>query len=149
LCIYVSNKYPRRACLAGKASRRNPIIAQRRVETDFADTGKDLHRRLEEAQYDLFTDAWPAIEAGDVETTPQDESKGEYHSVEDFQALCELDPDAEVRVKDFLDRLRALTFPPFDNARIEVDSETYYVDVEIRPESDESGEQSEGLLSSY
>jgi len=28
-------------------------IAQRAVETDFADTGKDLHRRLEEAQFKL------------------------------------------------------------------------------------------------
>jgi len=90
---------------------------------------------------------WPAIEAGDVETTLQDESEGEYHSVEDFQQLCELDPDAEVRVREFLNRLRALTFPPFDNAHIEVDGETYYVDVEIRPESDES--EPDGLLSSY
>lgn len=125
------------------------IIAQREVEMDFTDTGKTLHRRLEGAQFDLFTDAWPAIEAGGVETTPQDESTGEYHSVEDFQQLCELDPNEEIRVKDFLDRLRALTFPPFDNAHIEVDGETYYVDIEIRNESDDSGAQSEGLLSSY
>jgi len=102
---------------------------------------------LADTQYDLFTDAWPDIEAGEVETTPQDESAGECHSVEDFQALCELNPNAEVRVKDFLDRLRALTFPLFDNARIEVDGETYYVDVEIRPESDDS--EPDGLLSSY
>lgn len=50
-------------------------------------------------------------------------------------------------MKDFLDRLCALTFPPFDNACIEVDGETCYVDIEIRPESDESGP--DGLLSSY
>jgi methionyl-tRNA formyltransferase len=125
------------------------IIAQREVETDFADTGKDLHRRLEDAQFDLFTQVWPDIEAGEVETTPQEESTGEYHSVEDFQDLCGLDPDEEVRVKDFLNRLRALTFPPFNNARIAVDGETYYVDIEIRKEGDDSGEQAEGLLSSY
>jgi methionyl-tRNA formyltransferase len=102
---------------------------------------------LADTQYDLFTDAWPAIEADEVETTPQDESAGEYHSVEDFQELCELDPNEEVRVKDFLDRLRGLTFLPFDNARIEVDGETYYVDVEIRSESDDS--EPDGLLSPY
>ena len=39
------------------ASPRSPIIAQRPVETDFADTAKDLHRRLEEVQFDLFTNA--------------------------------------------------------------------------------------------
>jgi methionyl-tRNA formyltransferase len=123
------------------------IIDQRPVETDFADTAKDLHRRLEDAQYDLFTDAWPGIERGEVEVTPQDTEVGTYHSVEDFQDLCELNPNEEVRVKDFLDRLRALTFPPFDNAHIEVDGETYYVDVEIRSATDNA--EPDGLLSSY
>lgn len=126
------------------------IITQRTVETDFADTGKDLHRRLEDAQYDLFTDAWPAIERGETETTPQDESNGEYHSVEDFQQLCELNPDEEVRVKDFLNRLRALTFPPFDNAYIELDGTRYYVDVSITPESATGDDDDpDGMLSAY
>jgi len=125
------------------------IIAQREVETDFADTGKDLHERLEKAQFDLFTDVWPDVVAGEIEATPQDSEAGTYHSVDDFLETCELDPDEEVRVKEFLDRLRALTFPPFDNATIEVDGQAYYVDIEIRPVSDEPDEKSEGLLSSY
>jgi methionyl-tRNA formyltransferase len=124
------------------------IVARREVETDFSDTGKDLHRRLETAQFDLFTDVWPDVEAGDIERTPQDDA-GTYHSKEDFLDLCDLDPDAEVRVEEFLDRLRALTFPPFDNARLEVDGETYYVDVEIREASEEAEETTDGLLSSY
>lgn len=123
------------------------IVARREVETDFSDTGKDLHGRLETAQFDLFTEVWPDVEAGDIERTPQEDS-GTYHSTDDFRDLCDLDPDAEVRVGDFLDRLRALTFPPFDNARIEVDGETYYVDVEIR-EAGEGEEKTDGLLSSY
>lgn len=124
------------------------IIAQRQVETDFADSGKDLHRRLETAQYDLFTEVWPDIEAGEIEGTPQSNERGTYHTTRDFLDLCELDPDEEVRVKDFLDRLRALSFPPFDNAEIEVNGKTYYVDVEIRRDSTE--ETPEGnMLSSY
>lgn len=125
------------------------IIAQREVETDFADTGKDLHERLEKAQFNLFTDVWPDVVAGKIEVTPQDPEAGTYHSVDDFLEACELDPDEEVGVKEFLDRLRALTFPPFDNATIEVDGQAYYVDIEIRPASDEPDEKSEGLLSSY
>lgn len=80
---------------------------------------------------------------GEVKTTPEDG----YHSVENFQQFCELDPVEKGRVKDLFDRLRALTFSPFDNAHIEVNGGTRYVDVETRPESDDS--DPDGLLSSY
>jgi methionyl-tRNA formyltransferase len=124
------------------------MIAQRRVETDFSDTGKDLHRRLERAQYDLFVDTWPDLEAGTVESTPQDESAGTYHTVAEFEKLCELDPDAEYTVEELLDVLRALTFPPFDNAYVELDGTRYYVEVSIRAGEDDR-ETREGFLTSY
>jgi len=125
------------------------IIAQQAVETDFADTGKDLHKRLEDAQFELFTEVWPDVVAGTIEAKPQDPEAGSYHSVNDFLEACELDPEEKVRVKQFLDRLRALTFPPFDNATIEVDGQTYYVDIEIRRAENQSEDKSEGLLFSY
>lgn len=125
------------------------IIAQRKVETEFSDTGKKLHERLEDAQFDLFTETWPGIESGEVEYTPQDDTAGDYHSKADFVELCELDPDEEVSVKTLLDRLRALTFPPFDNAYLDIDGERYYVDLEIRKVAEEADEKTDGLLSSY
>ncbi len=125
------------------------IIAQREVDTEFSDTGKQLHERLEDAQFELFTETWPEIESGEVESLPQDDDAGSYHSKSEFIELCELDPEEHVTVKQLLDRLRALTFPPFDNAALEIDGETYYVDVEIRKETDQPEEKSDGLLSSY
>jgi len=110
------------------------IIARREVETGFSDTGKDLYERLEDAQVDLFRDTWPDIETGDVSITEQSEDAGTYHCQSEFEDLCALDPEETVRVKEFLDRLRALTFPPYDNAAIEVDGETYYVEIEITKE---------------
>lgn len=110
------------------------IIARREVETDFTDTGKDLYKRLEDAQVALFKETWPDIVIGDVSPTSQDEEAGTYHQTDDFEELCELDPDAEIRVKDFLDRLRALTFPPYNNLEIEIDDETYYIEVDIHKE---------------
>jgi methionyl-tRNA formyltransferase len=125
------------------------ILAQRRVETGFSDTGKELHERLEDAQFELFTDVWPEIESGEIEHTPQDDTAGRYHSKADFIELCELDPEEEVSVKTLLDRLRALTFPPFDNAYLEIDGERYYVDVEIRKAAEETDKKTDDLLSSY
>jgi methionyl-tRNA formyltransferase len=125
------------------------VIAQTKVKTDFADTGKDLHRRLEEVQFDLFTDTWPEIESDNVEREAQEADSGTYHSTADFRELCEIDPDETVRVKDFLDVLRALTFPPFDNAHVEIEGNKYYVDVDIRKAVEEAEEQTDGLISSY
>lgn len=110
------------------------IIARRTVDTDFADTGKDLYERLEDAQFDLFTETWPRIEDGSIEPQPQDSDAGTYHTTDEFDNLCELDPDAEYTVKDLLDRLRALTFPPYDNAYVEIDGDRYYVEINIERE---------------
>jgi len=124
------------------------IIAKKKVETSFDDTGKSLYERLEQAQYELFTENWPEIESGNVETVSQDED-GTYHEVQEFEELCELNPKDEYTVKEILNHLRALTFPPFDNAFVEVEGEKYYVDINIRHEGDERNEDSEGFLSSY
>jgi methionyl-tRNA formyltransferase len=110
-----------------------PIISQRRVETEFSDTGKDLYERLEDAQVELFKQTWPTVEADEESTTQQDRDAGTYHRTDDFETLCELDPDEEMRTKDLLDRLRALTFPSYENAYLEVDGERYYVEVSIEP----------------
>jgi methionyl-tRNA formyltransferase len=110
------------------------IIARRKVETDFSDSGKDLYDRLEDTQVELFQDVWPDIISDSISVTEQDEDAGTYHRTSEFEDLCKLDPDEEIRVKEFLDRLRALTFPPYDNAEIEIGGETYYVEVDITKE---------------
>lgn len=125
------------------------IIAQREVTTSFADTGKDLHERLERVQFDLFTDVWPDIRTGDVETMPQPSEEGRFHCVDDFQNLCEIDPEETYEAKELLDILRALTFPPFDNAYLELDGERYYVDVDIRHEDSSTEDDPQGFLTAY
>jgi methionyl-tRNA formyltransferase len=112
------------------------IIERRQVNSSFSDTGKDLYERLEDAQVELFRDAWPKVVADEESLTEQDPDDGTYHATDDFEALCEIDPDEEVRAKAFLDRLRALTYPPYDNAYVEVDDERYYVEVNIEPAED-------------
>lgn len=109
------------------------IIARRQVETGFADTGRSLQQRLEDTAVDLFQETWPAIEAGTADAVSQPNS-GSYHTADEFDTLCELTPDETVETKQFLDRLRALTYPPYDNARIDIDGETYYIDIAIHNE---------------
>ncbi|WP_142858403.1 methionyl-tRNA formyltransferase [Salinigranum halophilum] len=127
------------------------VIATRAVETSFADTGKDVYQRVERACVELFCEVWPEVEAGTVESREQDEAGENYYRKQEFIELCELDPDEQVRAVDFLNRLRALTFPPFDNARIEINGEQYYVDIDIRTAADgeDEAEDTYGTLSSY
>lgn len=125
------------------------VIARREVERRFDDTGRDLYERIEAACLDLFTETWPAIEAGAVDATPQADESGTYRVQADFEDLCRLDPDAEYTVRDLLDRLRALTFPPFDNAYVEVDGERYFVEVDVTHEDDATGVDSAGRIDAY
>lgn len=107
------------------------IIAQEKVQVEFSDTGKDLYEKLEDAQVELFQKVWPDILSGEISETTQSEDTGTSHRASKFEDLCKLNPNEEVRVKDFLDRLRALTFPPYNNAEIEIDGETYYIEIDI------------------
>lgn len=125
------------------------VVARKRVARRFDDTGRDLYERLEAACYDLFRETWPDVEEGTVEATPQTDAESTMHRKRDFVELCELDPNDEYTVKELLDVLRALTFPPFDNAHLEVDGETYYVDVDVRREDDTDEGTAFGTLSSY
>ena len=125
------------------------VVATREVKTTFADTGKDLYERLETAAFELFVHTWPSIEAGEVELRPQDDAESTMHYKRDFVELCELDPDATYTVRELLDTLRALTFPPFENAFVEINGERYYLELTITPESETTEDALLGTLASY
>lgn len=125
------------------------VLSRREVPVAFEDTGETLYERIEAACVDLFVETWPAIVAGDVEATPQDDAEATYHEQADFEELCEMDPDTEHSVRELLDRLRALTFPPFDNAYVEVEGDRYYVEVEITPAEEAAEPDTVGLLDAY
>jgi len=116
-----------------------PIIDRQRVSVEPDDTGLTLYQRLEEAQREQFRECWPEIRDDVVEPTPQDET-GSVHYKQDFVDLWKIDRDEMVRAGDFLDELRALTFPPFKNAFFEVEGDRYYVEVTITSEDDASAE---------
>jgi methionyl-tRNA formyltransferase len=126
-----------------------PVIATSEVDTRFDETGKDLYARLEAASIELFVETWPQVESGECNATEQESVDATYHTKNDFTDLCELDPEATYSVRDLLDVLRALTFPPFDNAHVEIDGDRYFVDVNITPAEETDEDASVGALSSY
>lgn len=113
-----------------------PVINRREVPVYPDDTGLSLYERLEREQFDQFTESWPEIRDGDAPTTTQDTTQGTSHYKQDFVDLWCIDREETVRAGDLLDRLRALTFPPFKNAYFEQEGERYYVEVNITKEAD-------------
>jgi len=112
-----------------------PVIDRREVPLYPDDTGRTLYDRLEDEQFDQFTELWPAIRDDEVETESQPKNEGTYHTKQDFVDLWALDRAEQVNVGDFLDKLRALTFPPYRNAYFEENGTRYYVEVNITTEA--------------
>lgn len=125
------------------------IIDRQKVPTHPDDTGKDLYDRLVDTQVNQFKRVWEDIKSGSPDTIPQSDEEGSYHSKDEFVDLWEIDLDESLKAGDFIDRLRALTFPPFNNAYFEVDDERYYVEIEIIPERELKSDSDTGNIPSY
>jgi methionyl-tRNA formyltransferase len=108
-----------------------PIIDRRKVPVRPDDDGRDLYERLEAAQFEQFTDCWPAIRDDTADTVDQDSDAGTDHYKQDFVDLWEIDRDEQVLAGDLIDRLRALTFEPYRNAYFEVDDTRYWVELSV------------------
>lgn len=119
---------------------QGPIIARRELSVHPNDTGRSLYDRLESALVELFRDNWSAVRDGTADTIPQSHEAGTSHTTDEFSELFEIDLDERVSAGNFIDRLRALTYPPYDNAFFEIDGHRYYVDISITPE-DETGDE--------
>ena len=111
------------------------ILERRRVEKLPTDTGKTLYYRIEAAAVDLFIETWPKIIRGEIQPVEQDEAEASWHTKDDFHNLCDLDSLEIDSTTQFVDVLRALTFPPFQNAYFTDDGKRYFVEVNIREET--------------
>lgn len=111
------------------------IIARREVEVPFDFSGKDLYKKLEKVQLQLFQEKWGEIKSSDLQTSPQPDSSGTYHKTDEFDELCHINPEESYQAIELINLLRALTFPPYDNAYVEVDGEKYYLRLDIYKES--------------
>jgi methionyl-tRNA formyltransferase len=113
------------------------IIAQQVVPVEPVDTGQTLYHKLETACIDLFTDTWPRLRRGEVVRQPQDPAAGTQHRVRDLATLDALDLDRTYTGREWLNLLRARTFPPHagawfceDGRRVQVRVELTYADGE-------------------
>jgi len=125
------------------------IIAQKELAFGLDDKAETLYRKLEELQLELFREVWPRLRLGEIQAFEQ-EGEPTYHVINDFKELRKIDEDKTVKVSEFINYLRAMTFPPFNNAYIERDGKRYFVEISIKQEESlDKPEKKTTLLKQY
>jgi methionyl-tRNA formyltransferase len=107
------------------------IIARSKVQKSFEDDGKTVYRRIEDKAVELFKQEWYKIEQGQVETISNDDEIANTYYKRDFDELREINPNETYQAKELIDILRALTFPKYNNAYMDVENNRYYIDIKI------------------
>lgn len=98
------------------------IIAQQTVEVYSVDNSLSAYNRVQEAEIRLINDNLERILDNTFMSQPMTK-EGNVNLKKDFDALCEIDLNEQLTFGEAIDRLRALTHPPFKNGFF-VDSET-------------------------
>ncbi len=91
------------------------IIAQEQVEVLAWDTSKTAYDRVLAAEVRLLQQHLRSIIDGNFVSHPA-EQEGNVNLKKDYNALCEIDLSEKLTFSDAIDRLRALTHTPYQNA---------------------------------
>ncbi len=106
------------------------IIYQEEVEKDITDNGKTLYEKLEKKSIEIIKREFKNIINGKY--IPKENTGGTVHYAKDFKKICEIDMQKEYKAKDLINRLRALTYPPYKNAYfIDENGEKIYIEIKL------------------
>jgi methionyl-tRNA formyltransferase len=112
------------------------ILYREEVEAHPWDTSRSLYERVVAAEIESLPRWLPDLAAGRISSFLP-EGEGHYASRQDFRDLCEIDLERTGTFREFLDLLRATSFPPHRNAFV-VDPKTgrkLFVRVELEPDA--------------
>lgn len=107
------------------------IIARKEVTVKSYYTSKEAYEEVLKAEIDLFRKNITQIVSGNF-TVSNPEKEGEYHSIDDYNRLCHLNPDEKLTMGEAIDKLRALSHGEYKNAYfIDKDGNKIYVKLEL------------------
>jgi len=113
-----------------------PIIDKKEVRVEPQDTARTLYDRLTRQMVELFKNNWQDIVDNNIEAQDQNLDEGTTHYLRELEDLCELKMGENIKIGDFLERLRALSYPPYRTAYFERYGRKYYVEINITPEDE-------------
>ncbi len=92
-----------------------PIIAQKQIVILPEDTSGTVYPKIIQAEYELLEEWFMPMLTGEYKTFSPQEA-GNLNFKKDYYALQEIDLDEQLSARQLIDRLRALTHPPYKNA---------------------------------
>ncbi len=108
-----------------------PIISQKRVNINIADTGDIIYQKHSDASMSLFRETWPALEAGKYQLFRQPHSGTRKKIVETNQVM-EIDPDKSYKARELIDLMRVFCFPGRGGCVMNRDGKKYSIFIELR-----------------
>lgn len=113
-----------------------PILWQEEVPLLASDTSRDIYDRILKKELELLAAHLGDLLAGNFSLTPMPH-EGNINYKADFDALCRIDRDEPATYGAVIDRLRALTHAPYENAYfIDDDGKKVYVGITLRKEDE-------------
>jgi len=111
-----------------------PILWQEALPIRAEDTSRDIYDRILAKEIEMLEQHLPDLLAGSYTPTPM-EREGNINYKSDFDALCRIDRDEPATYGQVIDRLRALTHAPYENAYfLDDDGKKVYVGITLRKE---------------
>ena len=113
------------------------IIDREQIKINSWDTSIDVYKRVQQLEIALLEKNLPNILKGNYQTTLP-ETEGNINLKKDFNALCELNMNAESTIGECIKLLRALTHGKYPNA-FYIDAESgkkVFVKILLEPESE-------------
>jgi len=109
------------------------VIAQKEIPYDWTDTGAALYEKAEEEMVQLFKETYPRVrEPEGIPFVKQDPKAGSFHTASELEPASRIDLDCLYFGREFLNKLRARTFPGHPACYFEDEGVTYEVRVEIK-----------------
>ena len=111
-----------------------PILWQEELLVYPQDTSRDVYERILSKELEMLDQHLGDLLAGNYTLTPM-ESEGNINYKADFDALCPINLDEPATYGAVIDRLRALTHAPYQNAYfVDADGKKVYVGITLRKE---------------
>jgi methionyl-tRNA formyltransferase len=108
------------------------LLAQRRIQVSWEDTGETIYNRCREEIVALFDENIEDILSDRLTPLPQDETKSTFHFAREITAASTIDLDRLYRARDLLNLVRAKMFRPHAAARFVDGEQTYEIELRIR-----------------
>jgi methionyl-tRNA formyltransferase len=107
------------------------IVAQRRIEYGWTDTGGTLYNKAQSAMISLFKDFYPTLSESPLVGRPQNPGVGSFHFAREMEPASRIHLERNYKARDLINLIRARTFPRHPACTFEDNGEVYEIRLEI------------------